>query len=96
MPNIVDADEDRDHVGLKSKSVLIQTIEQLAGAVSADTEIDEFKVDLGAVCRQLLCGVLGIALSQLVVISLVSTRIGDAVALKNNSYLFHSYFTISP
>ena len=84
MPDVVDADEDGDDIGLEGQCIGIQPVKQLTGAVAADAEIDEFKIDLGELCRDQLGSVLGIAISHVVVISLISARVGYAVALKQD------------
>ena len=94
MPHVVDADENRDHIGLKSQCVGVQSVKELIGAVAADAEVDEIKLDIGVILGDLLGGILGVALAHVVVVALVATRIGNAVALKQKSYFFH--FTISP
>ena len=67
---------------LKRNTVLVKTVEKLIRAVSADTEIDKLKIDLGVCCRQYFGGVLGVACSHVVVVPLVASRVGDAVALE--------------
>ena len=84
MPDVVDSDKDRNDVGLECDTVGVKSVEKLAGTVSADTEVDEFKVGLGESLADVLCGELGITRAEVVIISLISARVGYAVALKQD------------
>ena len=84
VPDVVDADEDRDDVGLEGDAVGVESVEELTRAVSADTEVDELKIGLGEGFLDVFCGELGITRAELVIISLISARVGYAVALKQD------------
>ena len=84
MPNVIDADEDRNDVGLEGDTVGVESVEELRGTVSADSEIDELEIGLGERLFDVFCGELGITRAELVIISLISACVGYAVALKQD------------
>ena len=89
MPDVVDSDEDRNYVGLERDRIRIEAVEKLISTVTADSEIDKVKFYLGMRLRNELGSELRIAVTHVVIVSLVATRIGDAVTLEENSELFH-------
>ena len=48
MPDVVDTDQNRNNVGIDRDDVPIHAFQKVDGAVSADAEIDEFEVNVGA------------------------------------------------
>ena len=48
MPDVVDTDQNRNNVGIDRDDVPIHAFQKVNGAVSADAEIDEFEVNVGA------------------------------------------------
>ena len=84
--DVVDADHNRNDVGLKCDRVAIQAVEQLIGAVAADALIDKLKRDVREVRLDLFHCIFCIAVPHVVVIATVSACIGDAIALE---YDFH-------
>ena len=60
VPDVIDTDEYGNNVGLKRNCVRIESVEKLTGSVTADAEIDEFKIDFRIALLEQLCGILGI------------------------------------
>ena len=93
VPDIIDTDEEGDDIGPERDAVCVDAVKKLICAISADTEIDKLKVYLGMLLCEYLGGVLGIAGAHVVIISLISSGIGYAVALKKELYLLICHFS---
>ena len=82
MPGVVDADENRDNVGVDVNRVFGPTVAQVLGAVAADTEIDKFEFGIGERSLYIFSRVKRIPVSEIVYVRTVASGVGDAVALK--------------
>ena len=97
MPCIVDAYKYRNDVGIEIGAICSYTVEELTRTVATDTHVDELDVHLGVRLFYVLCGEADVAVTQLVIIALISAAVGDAVTLKydlHNGFPFRYELTL--
>ena len=95
MPGIINSNQDAEDIWRKIDAVRFPACIKIDDAVSADPAVDEIPLNIGSVAGESGSDHAGISGSESHIIksfaaAIVSAAIGHGIALKKNSYFFHS------